>query len=64
LFNGEHKVWAETTETDLGEMRNNVDSPSLKANQRFQISLLRAICDHIAGMTDNFAISEYKKLYG
>lgn len=64
LFNSEHKVWAQTTETDLGEMRNNIDSPSLKANPRFQISLLRAICDHIAGMTDNFAISEYKKLYG
>lgn len=29
-----------------------------------QIMLMRVICDHIAGMTDSNAISEYKKLYG
>lgn len=29
-----------------------------------QIKLMRVICDHIAGMTDSIAISEYKKLYG
>jgi dGTPase len=23
----------------------------------------RAICDHIAGMTDRFALDEYKKLF-
>jgi dGTPase len=64
LFKGDDKEWSQTTKTDLGEMRNEVDSASLKTDPRFLISLLRAICDHIAGMTDNFAISEYKKLYG
>ena len=29
-----------------------------------QIKLMRVICDHIAGMTDAHAISEYEKLYG
>lgn len=30
----------------------------------FDIMIMRSICDYIAGMTDNFAISEYEKLYG
>lgn len=64
LFDNGYKKWSEMTESDLGEMRNAVDSASQKGNQKFMISLLRAICDHIAGMTDNFAISEYDKLYG
>ena len=29
-----------------------------------QIILMRKICDHIAGMTDHFALEEYKNLYG
>lgn len=28
------------------------------------VLLMRVICDHIAGMTDNYAISTYRKLYG
>ena len=58
------KPWSQINEIDLGNMRNEVDSAALKSNPKFLISLLRAICDHIAGMTDNFAINEYKKLYG
>ncbi|KLU67836.1 deoxyguanosinetriphosphate triphosphohydrolase [Desulfosporosinus acididurans] len=30
----------------------------------FKASLLRVICDYIAGMTDSFAIKEYENLYG
>ncbi len=29
-----------------------------------QIMLMRKICDHIAGMTDHYAIEEYENLYG
>lgn len=29
-----------------------------------QIKLMRRICDHIAGMTDHYAIEEYNNLYG
>lgn len=29
-----------------------------------QIMLMRKICDHIAGMTDHYAIEEYNNLYG
>ena len=28
------------------------------------ISMMRKICDHIASMTDHYAIEEYEKLYG
>ena len=51
-------------EPELGNLRNEVNSLSKKSDKAFQISLLRGLCDHIAGMTDNFAISEYKRLYG
>jgi dGTPase len=49
---------------NIGEMRNKIDSPELRANSKFQISLLRTICDNISGMTDDFAIQEFKQLYG
>lgn len=64
LFKSGNKSWSEITKSDLGNMRNEIDSSALKSDPSFLISLLRAICDHIAGMTDNFAVSEYKKLYG
>ena len=51
-------------EPQLGKLRDEIDSLSKKSDKAFQISLLRGICDHIAGMTDNFAIAEYKRLYG
>ena len=28
-----------------------------------KVALMRKICDHIAGMTDHYAIEEYKSLY-
>ncbi len=35
-----------------------------KRNIEMDICIMRIICDYIAGMTDNFAINEYEKLYG
>lgn len=35
-----------------------------KKEIEYDILIMRSICDYIAGMTDNFAISEYEKLYG
>jgi dGTP triphosphohydrolase len=49
---------------ELGEKRNAIGSPSLQMDNSFQMALLRAICDHIAGMTDSFVLSEYSRLYG
>lgn len=48
----------------IGQKRNEIASPALKKDTLFQKSLLRTICDHIAGMTDSFLLSEYTQLYG
>ncbi len=49
---------------ELGDLRNKLSKTELKNSPEFQSALLRSICDHIAGMTDSFVISEYNKLYG
>jgi dGTPase len=64
LYSGNEKTYKKLTTNKLGVMRNKVDSTTLKSDPRFMICLLRGICDHLAGMTDSFAISEYQKLYG
>lgn len=48
----------------LGDYRNKVATAKMKSDPLFENALLRAICDHIAGMTDNFVIEEYSRLYG
>jgi dGTPase len=48
----------------IGEMRDDIDTPRRRSDLRFQIALLRSICDNIAGMTDHFAINTFKELYG
>lgn len=52
------------SEAEIGKIRESIDDLSKKADQKFQCDLLRGICDHIAGMTDKFSISEYQRLYG
>ena len=52
------------TALEIGKIRSEISQLSKKSNKRFQINLLRGICDHIAGMTDNFATAEFRKLYG
>lgn len=47
----------------IGFLREKIDSAKNKSNPKFQIALLRAICDNISGMTDEFAINQYKQLY-
>lgn len=53
---------------DIGEIRHKFESDitSYRGDglDNKDICLMRMICDYIAGMTDNFAISEYEKLYG
>jgi dGTPase len=48
----------------IGTLRNKIDSSKNKSNPQFQIALLRAICDNISGMTDDFAFAQHKELYG
>ena len=47
----------------IGVLRDNIDSASNKSDHDFQIALLRAICDNISGMTDDFAMQQHQQLY-
>lgn len=40
------------------------DSYNASNNEKNDILLMRVICDYIAGMTDNYALDLYRKLYG
>jgi len=58
-----HPPEDEITFDKIGTWRNSIDKLQ-RDNKEFQQVLLRTICDHIAGMTDNYAIHEYQQLYG
>lgn len=47
----------------LKRFRKELDNAVLRAIPKWRSLLIRGICDHIAGMTDQEAISEYEKLY-
>jgi dGTPase len=47
-----------------GKCREKVDRLSNSSDNKFKTILIRTITDYIAGMTDNYAISQYKMLYG
>ena len=61
---GAYKNIDEAKGTPIGKIRTAFDDclKSLTVYQR--ILLMRRICDHIASMTDRYAIDEYEKLYG
>lgn len=44
-----------------GELKLNFERNDM---QEYKHALLRSICDHIAGMTDNYAYNQYELLYG
>jgi len=49
----------------VGHLRENLKKDYLDTqNNEFRNALMRTICDLIAGMTDDFAIEQYDKLYG
>lgn len=54
-------------EAGVGAVRTefeNLHSNKTDFDLKKQIVLMRRICDHIAAMTDHYAIEEYKDLYG
>lgn len=57
------KTIIDLTESEIGKLREEIDHLSKRSNPKFQITLLRGICDHIAGMTDNYATGEFRRLY-
>ncbi|RLC36548.1 hypothetical protein DRH29_04350, partial [candidate division Kazan bacterium] len=64
IYDHYHEYWPTANPSETGKMRAQIDNLESRADERFQISLLRGICDHVAGMTDTFALSEYERLYG
>jgi dGTPase len=48
----------------IGVARSKFNKILENANVRVQSLLMRRICDHIASMTDHYAIEEYNNLYG
>jgi len=49
---------------EIGFLRKEFNEKYIGANLEDKILLMRVICDHIAGMTDNYALNTYRKLYG
>jgi dGTPase len=64
LFEGKREHVLDISKNRIGELRENIGRAALRQDPEFQAALLRTICDHIAGMTDNFILSEYSRLYG
>ena len=53
-----------TQEKSIGEIRVAFEEAMENPNIYLQSLLMRRICDHIASMTDHYAIDEYNNLYG
>ena len=51
-------------EAGIGEARVEFDKIIKNPNVYVECMLMRRICDHIASMTDHYAIEEYNNLYG
>lgn len=51
---------------NIGKLRDqlNADILGLSSRSEFRHGLPRIVCDYIAGMTDNYPLREYKRLYG
>ena len=56
--------WEKAWEAGPGAVRICFKKIWEEAQDQQKIFLMRKICDHIAGMTDHFALEEYKNLYG
>lgn len=47
-------------------IQNHLENVNIKivTSAKIRILLLRAICDYIAGMTDQYAMQQFNNLYG
>lgn len=64
---GIYKSIDDARSSGIGAVRMEFESFMRSKNWdelHYQIKLMRRICDHIAGMTDHFAMIEYQNLYG
>lgn len=61
---GKFSTIDEVKKKGVGEARVLFDKIMLNPNIHIKCVLMRRICDHIASMTDHYAIEEYNNLYG
>ncbi|HMM38272.1 MAG TPA: dNTP triphosphohydrolase [Desulfovibrio sp.] len=64
MINNKNETIGSISKPKLGSYRNSIASSLSRSDPCFEKKLRRAICDHIAGMTDNFVIEEHSRLYG
>ena len=64
LYKGIHKYPLDFSKKEIGAYRNEIGRYLSSNDIMFHKALLRAVCDHIAGMTDDFAFAEFTRLYG
>ena len=63
---GRYKDLADASQVGIGKVRTEFDqllSDGSSFSIEQKIGLMRKICDHIAGMTDHYAIEEFENLY-
>lgn len=61
---GEYDNADQAKEEGRGAVRNRFEDVMNNPTTIMQLALMRRICDHIASMTDHYAINEYNSLYG
>ncbi len=61
---GEYKTIDKVRKMGIGTARVRFEEIMKNPNIHIQCVLMRRICDHIASMTDRYAIDEYNNLYG
>jgi len=61
---GKYSTIDEAKNVGIGEVRVCFDEVMGNPNIYVKCALMRRICDHIASMTDHYAIEEYNNLYG
>lgn len=65
MYDQEHvKKMSGSRQKKIAELRSEISEPKFKVDPKFKSALLRGICDHISGMTDDFVLLEYEKLFG
>ena len=64
IGNGKYKKIDDAKKAGIGEVRVEFDQKIKNPTIYVQCMLMRRICDHIASMTDHYAIEEYNNLYG
>ena len=57
-------MWIVLKKDGIGILRSKFDKKMNNPLCIERILLMRRICDHIASMTDRYAIEEYNNLYG